>query len=46
MNNSIPEKWQFDDKLAPLLLHMPVKDYLHNLTKYETKCNSKILTVQ
>ena len=38
MNISFPENWQFNNKLTPPLL----PTYPHNLTKHESKGNSKI----
>ena len=48
MNISFLENWQFNHKLAPPHLHtLPsLKPCPHNLTKYETKRNSKIPTFQ
>ena len=41
MNISFLENWQFNNKSAPPLTHIP-KDCPYNLTKYESKQNSEI----
>ena len=42
MNIYFFENWQFILKLAPLSFIPSLKDCPHNLTKYETKRNSKV----
>ena len=48
-NKIFLENWKFNHKLCPLLSSIKIlclKDYPHNLTKYETNGTSKIATSQ